>query len=311
MNVIVENPVAVSLGRGLDLKNPVMLASGTVSYGEELYKLNDLSAIGGIVTKAISLEPRQGNAPQRLVETHAGVLNAIGLANIGVERFIQNKMPFLRSLDARVVVNVVGGSIEDYCEVIKTLNEVEGIDGYEINLSCPNVKGECIIFGVDAHATHEITSALREITDRHLMIKLTPNVTSIGSIAMAAEKAGADSISLINTLVGMAVDYRTKKPLLRNVTGGLSGPAIKPVAVAKVWEASKSVNIPIIGMGGIADFEDAMEFFVVGASAVQIGTMNFVYPNISSKIARRIEEYFRNTSDVPFHEYVGSLICTF
>lgn len=300
-------PASISLGRGLDLKTPVLLASGTVSYGEELSKLVELSKLGGIVTKAISLEVREGNLPQRIVETPAGMLNAIGLANIGVEKFIEEKMPFLRAQSFHTVVNIVGKSIDDYCEVVRRLEDVEGISGYEINLSCPNVKGECIIFGVDERATFEITSALRKLTNRHLMIKLTPNVTSIATIALAAERGGADSVSLINTVVGMAVNYKTRKPMLKNVTGGLSGPAIKPIALAKVWEVYNAVKIPIVGMGGIASFEDAMEFFLVGASAVQIGTMNFVKPDISVSISEQIEHYFSTEKSVDFKNFIGSL----
>jgi dihydroorotate dehydrogenase (NAD+) catalytic subunit len=206
---------ALSLGRGLDLKSPVLLASGTVSYGEELSQLCDLSKIGGIVTKAISLEPRAGNLPQRIAETPSGMINAIGLANVGVERFIAEKVPFLRQLDTAVIVNIAGRSIDDYCEVVAQLDKVEGLSAYEINLSCPNVKGECMIMGVNREATFEIVSELRRITNRHLMIKLTPNVTSISSIALAAQEAGADSLSLINTVVGMAINYKTRKPLLR------------------------------------------------------------------------------------------------
>lgn len=300
-------PASISLGRGLDLKNPVLLASGTVSYGEELSKLTDLSKLGGIVTKAISLEVREGNLPQRIVETPAGMLNAIGLANVGVEKFIEEKMPFLRAQQFHTVVNIVGKSVDDYCEVVRRLEDVEGISGYEINLSCPNVKGECIIFGVDERATFEITSELRKCTNRHLMIKLTPNVTSIATIALAAERGGADSVSLINTVVGMAVNYKTRKPLLKNVTGGLSGPAIKPIALAKVWEVYNAVKIPIVGMGGIANFEDALEFFLVGASAVQVGTMNFVSPNIGATLAEQIEHYFSTENGVRFKNFIGSL----
>ncbi len=299
-------PASISLGRGLDLKNPVLLASGTVSYGEELSKLTDLSKLGGIVTKAISLEVREGNLPQRIVETPAGMLNAIGLANVGVEKFIEEKMPFLRAQQFHTVVNIVGKSVDDYCEVVRRLEDVEGISGYEINLSCPNVKGECIIFGVDERATFEITSELRKCTNRHLMIKLTPNVTSIATIALAAERGGADSVSLINTVVGMAVNYKTRKPMLKNVTGGLSGPAIKPIALAKVWEVYNAVKIPIVGMGGITNFEDAMEFFLVGASAVQVGTMNFVSPNIGATVAEQIEHYFSTEKGTTFKNFIGS-----
>ncbi len=299
---------AVSLGRGLELKSPVLLASGTVSYGEELSQFCDLSRIGGIVTKAISLEPRAGNLPPRIAETPSGMINAIGLANVGVDCFIKEKMPFLRTLNTAVIVNIAGRSIDDYSEVVSRLDGVDGVDGYEINLSCPNVKGECMIMGVSRDATFEIVSVLRRITDRHLMIKLTPNVTSISTIALAAEEAGADSLSLINTVVGMAVNYKTRKPLLQNITGGLSGPAVKPIALAKVWEVYNAVKIPIVGMGGIAGFEDAMEFFLVGARAVQIGTMNFVYPDISEKIATAIEQYFSSPGATSLRDYCGTLI---
>ncbi len=298
----------ISLGRGLTLQNPVLLASGTVSYGEELQALDALDGIGGIVTKAISLEVREGNLPPRMVETSSGVLNAIGLANVGIERFISEKMPALRKMGIKIIVNIVGKSVDDYVEVVKRLDDVEGIDGYEINLSCPNVKGECIIFGVSPTATLEITHALRKASSRHLMIKLTPNVTSIGAIAQAAEEGGADSVSLINTVVGMAVNYKAQKPVLKNVTGGLSGPAIKPIALAKVWECYQSVKIPIVGMGGIASFEDAMEFLVVGSKALQIGTMNFVQPSIGSEIAQKLSSYFSSAENPDYESYVGSLI---
>ncbi len=298
----------VNLGRGLELRSPVLLASGTVSYGEELNQLCDLSKIGGIVTKAISLEPRTGNPPQRIAETPSGMVNAIGLANVGLERFIAEKVPFLSQLDTAIIVNIAGRSIDEYCEIVSRLNGVKGLDGYEINLSCPNVKGECMIMGVNRDATHEIVTELRKITERHLMIKLTPNVTSISSIALAAEEAGADSVSLINTVVGMAINHRTRRPLLKNITGGLSGPAIKPIALAKVWEVYKAVSIPVVGMGGIAGFDDAMEFLLAGSSAIQIGTMNFVYPDIGEKVARAIEEYFSTPGATPLKEYSGSLI---
>jgi len=305
---IIESPAAISLGRGLDLRSPVMLASGTVSYGEELSQLCDLSKIGGLVTKAISPEPRTGNPPQRIAETSCGMINAIGLANVGLDKFVSDKVPFLQTIGTRVIVNIAGKSIDDYCQVVERLDAVEGIAAYELNLSCPNVKGECMIMGVSPDATHEIVSTLRKLTGRHLMVKLTPNVTSISAIALAAEQAGADSVSLINTVVGMAVDHRTRKPLLKNVTGGLSGPAIKPIALAKVWEVSRAVKIPVVGMGGIASFADAMEFLLVGASAIQIGTMNFVYPDIGEKIAIAIDEFFAAPGAPKFREYVGSLI---
>lgn len=301
-------PAAVNLGRGLNLRSPVMLASGTASYGEELSKLSDLSKIGGLVTKAISPEPRIGNQPQRIAETSCGMINAIGLTNVGLDRFVSGKMPFLQTIGTNVIVNIAGKSIDDYCKVVERLDTVEGIAAYELNLSCPNVKGECMIMGVSPSATSEIVSTLRKLTDRHLMVKLTPNVTSISAIALAAEESGADSVSLINTVVGMAIDYHTRKPLLKNVTGGLSGPAIKPIALAKVWEVSNAVKIPVVGMGGIASFADAMEFLLVGAHALQIGTMNFVYPDIGEKIAMAIDQFFAAPDAPIFEEYVGSLI---
>ncbi len=299
---------AVSLGRGLDLRSPVLLASGTVSYGEELSSLTDLGKIGGIVTKAISPEPRTGNPPQRIAETPCGMINAIGLANVGLDRFVEEKIPFLAELDTAVVINIAGKSIDDYCTVIERLESCGCIDAYEINLSCPNVKGECMIMGVSREATFEIISKLRSITERHLMVKLTPNVTSISSIALAAEEAGADSVSLINTLVGMAVDYKKRTPLLTNVTGGLSGPAIKPVALAKVWEVCNAVRIPVVGMGGIASFRDAMEFLLVGAQAIQIGTMNFVDPDIGETVANALEAFFAAPENPTIEVYTGSLI---
>ncbi|HHE33040.1 MAG TPA: dihydroorotate dehydrogenase [Chlorobaculum parvum] len=307
-STVTNSPAAVNLGRGLDLRSPVMLASGTVSYGEELSKLCDLSKIGGLVTKAISPEPRTGNQPQRIAETSCGMINAIGLANVGLDKFVSDKVPFLQTIGTQVIVNIAGKSIDDYCQVVERLASVEGIAAYELNLSCPNVKGECMIMGVSPDATREIVSMLRKLTDRHLMVKLTPNVTSISAIALAAEESGADSVSLINTVVGMAIDYRTRKPLLKNVTGGLSGPAIKPIALAKVWEVSNAVKIPVVGMGGIASFADAMEFLLVGASAIQIGTMNFVYPDIGEKIAVAIDEFFAAPDAPKFSKYVGSLI---
>jgi dihydroorotate dehydrogenase (NAD+) catalytic subunit len=299
--------MAVSLGRGLDLKNPVLVASGTFSYAEEVSRLINLSRLGGIVTKAISLEVREGNRPQRIVETASGMLNAIGLANVGIDAFISDKLPFLRKAGAAVVVNVVGKSIEDYCEVVRRLENEEGISGYEINLSCPNVKGEAIIFGVSEKLSAQMTKALRNVTSRHLMIKLSPNVTSIAAIAKACEDSGADSVSLINTLIGMAVDARTRKPKLKNITGGLSGPAVKPVALAKVWEVYNAVKIPIVGMGGIMSGEDAAEFMIVGASAVQVGTANFVSPSISTDAVSQLEHYAKSQKLSNISSLVGTL----
>jgi len=287
-----------------------MLASGTVSYGEELSGLCDLGKIGGLVTKAISPEPRRGNQPQRIAETACGMINAIGLANVGLDRFVTDKVPFLQQLDTRVIVNIAGKSIDDYRQVVERLDGIDGIAAYELNLSCPNVKGECMIMGVSPDATREIVSSIRAITGRHLMVKLTPNVTSISTIALAAEEAGADSVSLINTVVGMAVDYRTRKPLLKNVTGGLSGPAIKPIAllnVKRVYEVAGPKKIPIIGQGGISSARDALEFIIAGATAVGVGTALFYDPMVCRKINDGIAGYLERHKVGRLADLVGSM----
>jgi dihydroorotate dehydrogenase (NAD+) catalytic subunit len=253
--------------------------------------LVDVNRLGGIFIKSLSWKPRFGNPPQRIVETPSGMLNSIGLANIGVQAFIEQKLPFLRTLDTRIMVNIAASSLQEFCDVLELLEKHEGIAGYEINLSCPNVKEGGLNFGTDSNMTTKITSRLRKLTDKPLIIKLTPNVTHISEFARAVEASGADAVSVINTLIGMAVDIKTRKPKLSTVTGGLSGPAIKPIALAKVFEVAKAVKIPIFGIGGIASAEDAIEFLLVGATAVQIGTMNFVDPAISVKIADSLEKY--------------------
>ncbi len=280
----------VNIG-GLKLKNPVLVASGTFGYGDECKEMVALHKLGGIVTKSLSLNPRIGNPPPRIVETASGMLNTIGLANIGVKKFIEDKLPFLKSIGTSVIVNIAASSVDEYCLVLSLLEEQEGIHGYEINISCPNVKDGGLSFGTNLGITAEITKRLRVLTTKPLIIKLTPNVTKISEFARVASDEGADAVAVINTLVGIAVDIRTRKPKLSTITGGLSGPAIKPVALAKVYEIAKSVKIPIIGIGGIMTAEDAIEFMLVGASAVQTGTANFIDPSTAVKVADGIVLY--------------------
>lgn len=292
---------------GVQFKNRVLVASGTYGYGDDTIELVDVAKLGGIVTKSLSMKPRDGNPPPRIVETAGGMLNSIGLANIGVHRFVTEKLPFLRTLDTAIIANIAASSIDEYCNVLDALEAEEGIDGYEINVSCPNVKEGGLSFGTNSKMVEEITRRLRSRTKKLLSIKLTPNVTHISEFARAAESAGADALSVINTLIGMGVNIHTRKPMLSTVTGGLSGPAIKPVALAKVYEASKAVKIPVIGIGGIMNANDAIEFLMVGASAVQVGTANYIDPGAGIKIAEGIRVFCEahNLSDVA--DLVGSL----
>ncbi len=290
-----------------NFKNRVLVASGTFGYGDEAKDLVEVTGLGGIVTKSLSWKPRDGNPPRRITETPSGMLNSIGLANIGVHAFIEKKLPYLRTLDTTIVVNIAASSVEEYCNVLRLLDEQEGIDAYEINVSCPNVKEGGLSFGTNCSKTAEITAKLRPLTKKPLLIKLTPNVTHVSEFAKAVESEGADGVSLINTLIGMAVDIRSRKPKLSTVTGGLSGPAIKPIALAKVYEAAQAVDIPVIGMGGIASAEDAIEFLLVGASAVQVGTANFIDPATGVRAARGIEEYCRKSGISDVGELVGAL----
>jgi dihydroorotate dehydrogenase (NAD+) catalytic subunit len=276
---------------GLDFKNRVLAASGTYGYGDDCTDLADPALLGGIVTKSLSLKPRAGNPPVRIVETAGGMLNSIGLANIGVEKFIEEKLPFLRKLDTAVIANVAASTVEEYCEVVRILEAQEGIDGFEINVSCPNVREGGLTFGTSCPAVADITRRVRALTKRPLIIKLTPNVTHIAEFARAAEGEGADAVSVINTLIGMAINVRTRTPVLSTVTGGLSGPAIKPVALAKVYESARAVKIPVIGIGGISNANDALEFLIAGASAVQVGTANFVNPAAGISIADGINRF--------------------
>ena len=293
--------------RCVEFKNRVFTASGTFGYGDEVRGLCNTGALGGVCTKSLSRKPRDGNPPSRIVETAGGMLNSIGLANIGVESFLQQKIPLLRTLNTRIIANIAASSVEEYCEVLDMLEPESGISAYEINVSCPNVKEGGLNFGTNCRKTAEITSTLRPHTAKPLIIKLTPNVTHVSEFARAVEDAGADAVSLINTVIGMAVDVKSRKPRLSTVTGGLSGPAIKPIALAKVYETAQAVKIPIFGIGGIATAEDALEFLLVGASAVQVGTMNFVDPDTAAKIAGEMEDFFKQNDIADAQDFVGTL----
>jgi dihydroorotate dehydrogenase (NAD+) catalytic subunit len=277
--------------RDLELKNPVMTASGTFGYGEEYAEFLDLSRLGAVVVKGLSLMPKEGNPPPRIVETASGMLNAIGLQNIGIERFIREKVPFLRTYDTKIIVNFFGDSIDEYVAAAERLSFVDGIHGLEMNISCPNKQAGWCIFGTDPRVTAQVVQAVRKATALPLIVKLSPNVTDISAIARAAVDAGADALSVINTLTGMAIDIRTRKPKLANRTGGLSGPAIKPVAIRMVYEVYKAVKVPIIGMGGIMTAEDALEFIIAGASAVAVGTANFIHPTAAVDILEGISAF--------------------
>jgi dihydroorotate dehydrogenase (NAD+) catalytic subunit len=287
--------LSVAIG-SLKLENPVMLASGTVGYGNEISNFTDLSKIGGIVTKSVSLKPRKGNPPQRIVETPSGMLNAIGLANVGLEVFIKEKIPFLEKVKSTLICNIAASTIEEYAECTRVLDEIETVKAFEINVSCPNVKEGGLVFGNDVNAVGKITAKVRSETKKPLIIKLSPNTANISSFAKVAKAEGADAVSAINTLVGTSFDIRTRRPKLNNITGGLSGPAIKPVALAKVLEISRNVDIPIIGIGGIMNWKDVIEFMIAGASAVQIGTLNFINPNAGIEIIEGLESYCKEMS---------------
>ncbi|MBI1804818.1 MAG: dihydroorotate dehydrogenase [Ignavibacteria bacterium] len=296
----------VEIGK-LTFPNPVLVASGTFGYGDECRDLVDVTQLGGIVTKSLSLKPRDGNPPTRIVETACGMLNSIGLANIGVEKFITEKLSYLGTLHTRIIVNIAASTIDEYCTVLSMLDEHDGIDGYEINVSCPNVKDGGLSFGTSCEMTAEITRRLRALTTRTLIMKLTPNVTHISEFARAVAGEGADAVSLINTVVGMAVDIWKRKPKLSTTTGGLSGPAIKPIALAKVYEVAQAVNIPIIGIGGVRTAEDAIEFMLVGASAVQVGTANFIDPSIGVKMLDGLHKYCERQKIGSIREIVGAV----
>jgi dihydroorotate dehydrogenase (NAD+) catalytic subunit len=301
------NDVDLSVNIGsLKLKNPVLLASGTVGYGNEISQLTDISKLGGIVTKSLSLKPRKGNPPQRIVETPSGMLNAIGLANVGVEVFLKEKIPFLRGLNTSIICNIAASSMEEYVECTKILTSEEIIDAFEINVSCPNVREGGLIFGNDLSAVGKITEKVRAVTDKPIIIKLSPNVPKISDFAEIVKKEGGDAVSAINTLVGTAFDIWTRKPKIKNITGGLSGPAIKPIALAKVLEIKRNVDIPVIGIGGIMNWKDAIEFLIVGATAIQIGTANFINPNIAVETVEGMIEFCAQQQITKISDLTGS-----
>jgi dihydroorotate dehydrogenase (NAD+) catalytic subunit len=295
---------------GIRMKNPVMTASGTFGYGEEFSPFIDLDKLGAIVLKGITLKPKRGNPPPRIIETPSGILNAIGLQNVGVEVLINKKLPYLQKFTTPVIINISGDTIEEYVELARKLDDIsqeKGIAGLEINISCPNIQKGGIVWGTEAQLTYKVVNNIRKVTTLPLIVKLSPNVTDIKVIAVAAEEAGADVLSLINTLVGMAVDVSLRRPKLANISGGLSGPAVKPVALWMVWQVFQTVNIPIIGMGGIMKAQDALEFIIAGARAVSIGTANLVNPKAAIEIIKGIEEYLVENKIKDINELVGSL----
>lgn len=292
---------------GLALKNPVMTASGTFGYGKEYADFLDLSKLGGIVVKGTTLHARQGNDYPRMAETPAGMLNAVGLQNKGVDYFVSDIYPTIKDLDTNIIVNVSGSTIEDYAECASRLVGLDKIPGIELNISCPNVKEGGMAFGTSACSAADVVKAVRAVYNKTLIVKLSPNVTDITEIARAVEAEGADAVSLINTLLGMAIDIKKKRPILSTVTGGLSGPCVKPIALRMVWQTYNAVKIPIIGMGGISSWEDAVEFILAGSSAIQIGTYNFIDPAISEKVVEGIAEYMETNNIANINDLIGSL----
>ena len=292
---------------GIEMKNPVTVASGTFGYGREFSNFFDLNKLGAVITKGTSLKPKAGNKPSRICETPSGMLNSIGLQNPGVEYFLKYDLPWLRKFDTKIIVNACGSTIDEYVELCKILNDAD-IDGVELNLSCPNVKAGCLAFGTTYDGVKEVTTAVRKVLDRKpLIVKLTPNVTDITLTAQAVEDAGADGVSLINTLLGMSINIDTRKPYLGNNTGGLSGPAIRPVAVRMVYQVAQKVNIPVLGMGGIVNGRDAIEFMLAGAKAVSIGAGNFIDPYTSVKTVKGIEEYLRKFNIEDVNDIIGKV----
>jgi dihydroorotate dehydrogenase (NAD+) catalytic subunit len=292
---------------GLALKNPVMTASGTFGYGEEFSGFCDLNRLGAIVVKGLSLEPRAGNPAPRIMETPCGMLNAVGLQNVGVRKFISDKLPFLRTLDVAVVANIFGETVDEYRQVASLLSRAAGVHALEVNISCPNVKRGGISFGAHPEVAADVTTRVKSETDLPVIVKLTPNVTDITEVARAVEAVGADALSMINTLTGMSVDIERRRPHLANVTGGLSGPAIKPIALRMVWQAVGAVKIPVIGIGGIATAADALEFLIAGARAVQVGTANFVNPAVTVEIVDGIREFMDRQGIARIDDLIGSL----
>ena len=292
---------------GLKLQNPVMTASGTFGYGREFDHLVDLNRLGGIIVKGLSLEPTKGNPPPRIVETPCGMLNAIGLENVGIEAFVADKLPFLQRLTPPIIANIYGTLEDEYFQLAARIDAVEAIAAIEVNISCPNVKAGGMVFGVDPRAAYRVVRGIRDQTTKPLIVKLSPNVTDITEIALAAQEAGADCLSLINTITAMVVDIETRRPRLANITGGLSGPAIKPVAVRMVWQVAQVARIPVIGIGGIMKAEDALEYFIAGASAVQVGTANFINPHVTTDVIDGIERFLAERKIAGISEIIGTL----
>lgn len=303
MDSITPN-LTVNIGK-LQLPTPILTASGTFGYGREYEDFTNLSDIGAIVVKGISLQARSGNPPPRIVETPCGLLNAIGLENVGVSHFIEQKMPYLRQMKCRVIVNILGDSNEEYCQLADKLNDVEGIHGIELNISCPNVKKGGVAFGSNEKMAQQVTQSVRKRTSLPLIVKLSPNVTDIAAMAAAVEEGGADAVSLINTIIGMAISIKTRKPILANTFGGLSGPAIKPIALRMVYQASDRVKIPVIGIGGISTYEDAIEFIMAGATAIQVGTANFFNPKSVEQIRDGIVQYMKEQAINDIQSIIG------
>ena len=291
------------------MKNPVMTASGTFGYGEEYADFVDLERIGGIIVKGTTLHPREGNPYPRMAETPQGMLNAVGLQNKGVHYFVEHIYPRIKDIGTNMIVNVSGSAIEDYAETASIIDELDKIPAIELNISCPNVKQGGMAFGVTARGAEEVVSAVRKVYHKTLIVKLSPNVTDITEIARAAEAGGADSVSLINTLLGMAIDAERRRPVLSTITGGMSGAAVKPIALRMVWQVSRAVKIPVIGLGGIMNARDAVEFLLAGASAIQIGTANFIDPCVTVRVAEGINDYLERHGFKSVNEIVGGLIC--
>jgi dihydroorotate dehydrogenase (NAD+) catalytic subunit len=296
----------INVGK-LKLKNPVLTASGTFGYGIEYSDFIDLSRIGGIIVKGTTIRDRQGNPYPRMAETSSGMLNAVGLQNKGVDHFIEKIYPMIKDIDCNMIVNVSGSTIEDYVNTAEKLNELERIPGIELNISCPNVKEGGMAFGTSCLSAAQVVKAVRRVYSNDLMVKLSPNVTDISEIALAVEAEGANSVSLINTVLGMAINAEKRKPILSTVTGGLSGPAVKPIALRMVWQVAKTVKIPVIGLGGIMNATDAIEFIIAGASAIQVGTANFIDPTISVKIVDGINNYLNEHGFKSITELIGAL----
>lgn len=298
--------LSVNIGK-LNMSNPVMTASGTFGYGLEFQDFVDLEKIGGIIVKGTTLHHREGNPYPRMAETPMGMLNAVGLQNKGVHYFVDHIYPQIKDIRTNMIVNVSGSQVEDYAETASIINELENIPAIELNISCPNVKQGGMAFGVTAHGAAEVVSAVRKVYKKTLIVKLSPNVTDITEIARAAEGAGADSVSLINTLLGMAIDAEKRRPVLSTVTGGMSGAAVKPIALRMVWQVAKAVKIPVVGLGGIMNWKDAVEFLLAGATAIQIGTVNFIDPAITVKVAEGINDYLDRHGYSSVRDIIGAL----